>query len=108
MSLLTSIRPIERESPMEISPLTPQLTAVQPSDTKPNEAPVSKHQTENQSQTVSQEWQQLNQASKELDEMDSVDYNKVAQLQAELATEGYPIDLDRIAEAMLEEHGPKL
>ncbi|BDY05683.1 flagellar biosynthesis anti-sigma factor FlgM [Ferrimonas sp. YFM] len=93
---------------MEITPVSQQLVSLQNQEANTSNAPVSKHQSENQSQSVSQEWQQLNQASKELDEMDSVDRNKVAALQAELSTEGYPIDLELIAEAMLEEHGSKL
>ncbi|WP_417347623.1 flagellar biosynthesis anti-sigma factor FlgM [Ferrimonas sp.] len=90
---------------MEITPVSQQLVSLQNQEANTSNAPVSKHQSENQSQSVSQQWQQLNQASKELDEMDSVDRNKIAALQAELSTEGYPIDLEQIAEAMLEEHG---
>ncbi|WP_028108947.1 flagellar biosynthesis anti-sigma factor FlgM [Ferrimonas futtsuensis] len=92
---------------MEITPVSQQLVSLQNQEANTSNAPVSKHQSENQSQSVSQQWQQLNQASKELDELDSVDRNKVAALQAELSTEGYPIDLNRIAEAMLEQHGSK-
>ncbi|TKB47789.1 flagellar biosynthesis anti-sigma factor FlgM [Ferrimonas sediminicola] len=93
---------------MEITPLSPQLVSLQNQEANSSNAPVSKHRDDNQSQSVSQEWQQLNQASKELDEMDSIDRNRIAALQAELSTEGYPIDLERIAEAMLEEHGSQL
>lgn len=85
-------------SSVGIKPITTTDTQTQ-SEVQQQSAPAVPQQ-----KAVSDEWQQLNNASAQLQELPEIDTSKIAQLQAELATEGYPIDIDKIAEAMFEQH----
>ena len=85
-------------SSIGIKPITTTDTQSQ-SEVQRQPVPVAQQQ-----KAVSDEWQQLNDASAQLQQVPEIDTSKIAQLQAELATEGYPINIEKIAEAMFEQH----
>lgn len=55
--------------------------------------------------SISQDWQSLEQSQQELQQLDDVDLDKIAALRQSLQEGSFSLDLDLIADKMLNQHG---
>ncbi|SHH19737.1 flagellar biosynthesis anti-sigma factor FlgM [Ferrimonas marina] len=91
---------------MEINKLSSNFpvdlkSASQPASAKP--APAS--QKPANKEAISEDWQLLDQANRELAEMADVDLEKVNALRTQLKNGTFDLDLSDLAGSMMEQHG---
>lgn len=55
--------------------------------------------------SISQDWQSLEQSQQALQQLDDVDHDKIAALRQSLQDGSFSVDLDLIADKMLNQHG---